>query len=261
MRLPRSHPSHCLHENHRPNQETRTRKLRNPCRMTVTWTLLHQTRHRGWLSREQGNRTWDRRTQNCQTSRPWYIHRYQYTGQRPSCAESLLTSCSMGVEPRLTRGWTRRVGTSSTKELERIVQRSNILIIHVFAASASTLHNFELSPCPILDTMIDDVGSLPRLHSLTRPVRAFKGVNGYRAAATLLPSSCSRLNVELALRWVHVGRQRVMPFQLPVCSLHTESNTSTWIPRELRCFLNAGGGNRPRLPVPTKRISVTVSVV
>lgn len=107
--------------------------------------------------------------------------------------------------------------------------------------------------------MIDDVGSLPRLHSLTRPVRAFKGVNGYRAAATLLPSSCSKLNVELALRWAHVERQCVMPFQLPVCSAHTESNTSTWIPRELRCFLNAGGGNRPRLPVPTKRISVIMS--
>lgn len=105
VRLPRSHPSHCLYENHRPNQETRTRKLRNPCRMTETWTLLHQTRHRGWLSREQGSRTWDRRTQNCQTSRPWCVHRYQYIGQRPSCAEPLLTSCSMGVEPRSTRGW------------------------------------------------------------------------------------------------------------------------------------------------------------
>lgn len=37
--------------------------------------------------------------------------------------------------------------------------------------------------------------------------------------------------------------------------VRTESRTSTWIPRPFKYFLNEGGGNNPRGPVPTRRIS------
>lgn len=107
----------------------------------------------------------------------------------------------------------------------------------------------------------------------TNPVRAERCDTGYSAAATRRPSSCSRLYVDAALRCrvakVSVQNLSTQHPESPACEARladgrerrdagrrTESRTSTWIPRPLRYFLNAGGANMVDVPVPTRRISV-----